>query len=329
MMHICHLSLFPDAYCSVMLDLTDDQNYFAGTSRDQRLLVLWNSYREWAERSGNVFWCFVPIWSIEFVFSYLNYIVDLTLPYMYPCKVCQIGHQRSYSRKTFCYLGLENTRNLRKKSFQPQPAVTSFFGRALWFKILYGNGVTKPLSICCTKAGIIFQTCPKSFIPLSNCRGDVIPRYQAALLGSLAEMELLTLQHGRVMPHAVCENFKRSYLVYRSSLNWLATENLKLSKCRFHLRPKAHQLSHIVFDFLPLNPRRFSNYLDEDFIFKTKKVAEHVHPLHMPMHVCMRYSIAVCLRWSGGRCEWKKLKVTAKCFWGWQKKWTSMNKKLS
>ena len=147
---------------------------------------------------------------------------------------------------------------------------------------------------------------PKTIHTIISLRfdgGDVIPRYQVSLLGSLAEMELLTLQHGRVMPHASCENFKRSYLVYRNSLNWLATENLKLKKCRFHMRPKIHQLSHITFHFLPLNPRRLSNYLDEDFICKTKRVAENVHPLHTPMHVCMRYSIAVCLRWSGGRCE--------------------------
>lgn len=129
-------------------------------------------------------------------------------------------------------------------------------------------------------------------------------RYQAALLGSLATIELLTLEHGRVMSAEACTEFRRSYLVYRGALNWLANENLKKRKCRFHLRPKVHQLSHICWDFLPLNPRRYSNYLDEDFIFKTKKVAERVHPLHMPMHVCMRYSIAVCLRWSDGAL-WK------------------------
>jgi len=77
---------------------------------------------------------------------------------------------------------------------------------------------------------------PKTIHTIISLRfdgGDVIPRYQVSLLGSLADMELLTLQHGRVMPHATCENFKRSYLVYRSSLNWLATENLKLKNADF------------------------------------------------------------------------------------------------
>ena len=122
-------------------------------------------------------------------------------------------------------------------------------------------------------------------------------RYQGALLGSLATMELLTLQEGRVMGTDACTEFRRCYLTYRSSLNWLAAENLKLARCRYHMRPKVHQMSHLVFGFLPANPRMFSNYLDEDYICKTKRVAESVHPLHMPMHVAMRYSIAACLRW--------------------------------
>ena len=47
-------------------------------------------------------------------------------------------------------------------------------------------------------------------------------------------------------------------------------------------------------------PQKYSNYLDEDFIFKTKKVAEKAHPLYMPTHVMMRYSIHACLRWWDG-----------------------------
>lgn len=113
-------------------------------------------------------------------------------------------------------------------------------------------------------------------------------------------MEYECLKEGRVMSEAACLEFKRSYVVYRSALNWLATENVKAGKCRFHIRPKVHQLSHLTFNHLPLNPRRYSNYLDEDYICKTKQVAAKAHPLHMPMHVAMRYSIAACLRWSDG-----------------------------
>lgn len=51
-MHVCHLSLYPDAFCSVLLDLTDDQQIIPGNSRDSRLHVLWRSYRSWCEQGG-------------------------------------------------------------------------------------------------------------------------------------------------------------------------------------------------------------------------------------------------------------------------------------
>ena len=147
---------------------------------------------------------------------------------------------------------------------------------------------------------LFFTKCFSSSVPSAVCMHLSTLRYQGALLGSLATMELLTLQEGRVMGGAACTEFRRCYVTYRSSLNWLAAENLKLARCRYHMRPKVHQMSHLVFGFLPSNPRMFSNYLDEDYICKTKRVAESVHPLHMPMHVAMRYSIAACLRWFDG-----------------------------
>ena len=161
----------------------------------------------------------------------------------------------------------------------------------------------------------VFDQVFPSSVSSAVCMHLATLRYQGALLGSLATMELLTLQEGRIMGGAACTEFRRCYLTYRSSLNWLAAENLKLARCRYHMRPKVHQMSHLVYGFLPSNPRMFSNYLDEDYICKTKRVAESVHPLHMPMHVAMRYSIAACLRWFDGdmwRCkrwEWPSYRV--------------------
>ena len=53
-MHICHLSLFPDAFCSTLLDLTDDDTFVRGqtNSRDSRLHQLWLSYRNFCEQGG-------------------------------------------------------------------------------------------------------------------------------------------------------------------------------------------------------------------------------------------------------------------------------------
>jgi hypothetical protein len=125
-------------------------------------------------------------------------------------------------------------------------------------------------------------------------------RYQAAICCALACMENTMNFEGRVMSDAGCNAFKKAYVVYRCALNWLAQASLEACKCRYRLRPKVHQPAHIVHSYLPLNPRKYSNYLDEDFIFKTKKVAEKAHPLYMPTHVMMRYSIHACLRWWDG-----------------------------
>ena len=125
-------------------------------------------------------------------------------------------------------------------------------------------------------------------------------RYQAALLGSLACMETIMNAEGRRMSDRACAEFERGYVTYRSSLNWLARQSLEANKARYRLRPKVHQPCHMVYDYLPLNPRKYSNFIDEDFIFKTKKIAETAHPLFMPTHVAMKYSIAVCLRWWDG-----------------------------
>ena len=140
-----------------------------------------------------------------------------------------------------------------------------------------------------------------------------VPRYQAALLGSLACMETIMNSQPRVMDHDSCSDFKKAYLTYRSSLNWLAMQSIQASRCRYRLRPKCHQPAHLVYSYLPLNPRKFANYLDEDFIFKTKKVAEKAHPLWMPTHVAMKYSIAVCLRWWSGPFWRPRKKIAADC----------------
>ena len=122
------------------------------------------------------------------------------------------------------------------------------------------------------------------------------------------------------MSAEACTEFRRSYLVYRGALNWLANENLKKRKCRFHLRPKVHQLSHICWDFLPLNPRRYSNYLDEDFIFKTKKGGRTCAPpafANACLYAIQHSGMFAMVRWSSVKMVWKRrgVKKTGKTKW--------------
>lgn len=150
--------------------------------------------------------------------------------------------------------------------------------------------------------------------PISNCaihlclfvvfafvwkhRSRFGPRYSSAAIGALAAMELIMLREDRVLTELACAEFKRAYLTFRSGLNWLAEESLQKSQARWKLRPKIHQLAHLAHDFLPMNPRTYSNFLDEDFNGKTKRVAQATHPLYMSKQVAERYAVGVTLRWS-------------------------------
>ena len=53
------------------------------------------------------------------------------------------------------------------------------------------------------------------------------------------------------------------------------------------------------------------NYLDEDFIARTRRVAERSHPVHMSKQTLFRYIINACRRmqdsWSVVRRKWKKV----------------------
>jgi len=68
---------------------------------------------------------------------------------------------------------------------------------------------------------------------------------------------------------------------------------------RWHVRPKGHYLEHAVYDFQRKNLRYMSNFLDEDMIRRTKKMALAAHPRHVSKHVLYRYALSATLRWSG------------------------------
>lgn len=97
----------------------------------------------------------------------------------------------------------------------------------------------------------------------------------------------------------------RGHIVFRSSLNQLALKALDDKLLRYHVRPKLHQLGHLAFHFVPKNPRYMSCYQDEDYISRTKALAERCHPVFVSQQACFRYSVRMCLTWSN-MCEWKE-----------------------
>lgn len=112
-------------------------------------------------------------------------------------------------------------------------------------------------------------------------------------------MESLQLRNGRWMDENSANEFRVAYLCFRAALNELHIAALQGRELRYHLRPKDHQMGHLVFHFLPRNPRYSTCYMDEDFVNKTKQVAVVSHPLHVSRLALLRYTIHVCMMWHG------------------------------
>ena len=93
--------------------------------------------------------------------------------------------------------------------------------------------------------------------------------------------------------------FTRAYLVLRACLNTLADDACGKGLARYHMRPKVHMLSHLVWNFLPRNPRYHACFVDEHFIARAKRVAEVSHPLHVSRLALQRYIIHACMRFAG------------------------------
>ena len=125
-------------------------------------------------------------------------------------------------------------------------------------------------------------------------------RWRAGLVGAMATMEFVTLNGDRWLTHEAAQEFLCAYVVFRATLNNLSARAISLGEVRYHLRPKLHQLSHLVFNHLPRNPRYFANYADEDAVSRSKRLACVAHPVHTSRLTLQRYIIQICLRYSGG-----------------------------
>ena len=124
-------------------------------------------------------------------------------------------------------------------------------------------------------------------------------RWQRGLIGGLATMESICLKGSRWLTSDACSEFRMAYCVYRASLNSLAQWAIEKNLVRYHVRPKCHQLGHLAWHYLPRNPRYMQCYADEDFISRTKRVAEKSHPVHMSRLTMFRYILQICLKFSG------------------------------
>ena len=118
-------------------------------------------------------------------------------------------------------------------------------------------------------------------------------------MAALATMESLMLRGSRWLTCGAHAEFIQAYLVLRASLNTLADHACGAGLARYHMRPKVHVLSHLVWNFLPRNPKYYSCYVDEDFVARSKRVAEVSHPIHVSRLALQRYIIEACMRFAG------------------------------
>lgn len=124
------------------------------------------------------------------------------------------------------------------------------------------------------------------------------PRFRAGAAMGLAEIEMVCLRGGRVFSPPEWTHFEFGYLVYRAGLNKMGAIALEKKQTRWRQRPKGHGLEHLVYDFHGLNPRYCSNFLDEDFVRRSKNLAIQSNARFVSKHVLFRYAIAATLRWT-------------------------------
>ena len=124
-------------------------------------------------------------------------------------------------------------------------------------------------------------------------------RFRAGAVTGLAEMELTCLRSGRVFTFVQWKQFELGYLVFRAGQSKMQAMAIENKQTRWRQRPKGHSLEHLTYDFHFLNPRYCSNYLDEDFVRRSKAVAIKSDAKCVSKHVLFRYCIAATLRWTG------------------------------
>ena len=109
------------------------------------------------------------------------------------------------------------------------------------------------------------------------------------------EFENICARNGRFMPQAdidaVAVCVEKALLCH----NALAAEPNSL----YQMKPKFHMCTHMAYDMLTsgVNPRRASNYADEDMVGKIKKVMQSCHGRTAGSSCMLRYIILVGTRW--------------------------------
>ena len=116
-------------------------------------------------------------------------------------------------------------------------------------------------------------------------------RLRAAVFVGLNEMRKAFSRAGPILSQESCRIAEKYNSMYHSSLNSLANESIQHGKLLWKIRPKFHQLDHLVLDCATLsNPLRVANYQEEDMVCRLKRMALACHPANLGQSVLERWS---------------------------------------
>ena len=125
---------------------------------------------------------------------------------------------------------------------------------------------------------------PHAFIARFTTIYFLVLRYRAGATAGLAEMEVVMLESMRFHTNSQWEKLEQCYLLYRAASSKLGVISLEKGLTRWRQRPKSHSLEHGVYDFHKANMRYMANYLDEDFVRRSKRLAIKASPKYVSRH---------------------------------------------
>lgn len=261
-MHIVHLAVATDAITSCLLDWSDNETLVGGSSREKRLTQLWESYFRW-------------------------------------CEAQRLGERSQ--RKLFTPGTLKPDAGQYVEVSQKVINATAARYMLFWlasmarqFSNMTNADADMYLGYLYVKVGAVVSF-PQMYISLKMKH----LRYRAGVACGLVQMELVCLRGKRKLSNAEWLRLEEGYLVYRAASMKMSELALQQKVCRWRQRPKGHALEHLVYDFNQRNPRYLNNYLDEDFVRRSKRLALTATPKYVSQHVVLKYAVAATLRWSG------------------------------
>ena len=133
-----------------------------------------------------------------------------------------------------------------------------------------------------------------------------------SMIDAFCAFEDVLATHGRFLPVAsrvAAADYMEKALLH---LNRLHGEALEKREFIWHISPKSHMATHMVYDFTAegVNPRRVTCYADEDMVGRVKRIVQQCHGTTAGTRAIERYVILVGTRWWTRLAKLRGIRVT-------------------